>query len=128
VAARLLTAIGGLSLLLAAVGLYSVLSYAVSQRTQEFGVRMALGASRFKVVGLVTRESLLLTIPGLCVGFIVAVVAFRFFSGMLVGVSPADPFTLAASALFLIAVTLLASYLPARRAMQIDPMVALRCQ
>jgi predicted permease len=128
VAASLLTAIGGLSLLLAAIGLYSVLSYAVSQRTQEFGVRMALGASRFKVVGLVTRESLLLTIPGLCVGFIVAVVAFGFFSGMLVGVSPADPFTLAASALFLIAVTLLASYLPARRAMQIDPMVALRCQ
>lgn len=128
VAASLLTAIGGLCLLLAAIGLYSVLSYAVSQRTQEFGVRMALGASRFKVVGLVTRESLFLTIPGLCVGFVVAVVAFRFFSGMLVGVSPADPLTLAASALFLIAVTLLASYLPARRAMQIDPMVALRCE
>jgi predicted permease len=128
VAASLLTVIGALCLVLAAIGLYSVMSYAVSQRTQEFGVRMALGASRLKVVRLVTRESLFLTIPGLCVGLLVALVVFRFFSAMLVGVSPTDPYTIAASALFLLVVTLLASYLPARRAMQIDPMVALRCQ
>jgi predicted permease len=128
VAASLLAAIAGLCLLLAAIGLYSVMSYAVSQRTQEFGVRMALGASRSKVVWVVTRESLVLTVPGLLLGIAVALLAFRLFSGMLVGVSASDPFTLAASALFLTAVILLASYLPARRAMHIDPMVALRCQ
>ncbi len=89
---------------------------------------MALGASRSQVVWVVTRESLVLTVPGLLLGIAVALLAFRLFSGMLVRVSPSDPFTLAASALFLTAVILLASYLPARRAMHIDPMVALRCQ
>jgi len=74
--------------LLAAVGLYSVLSYEIGTRTQEFGVRMALGANRVKVVARVIRESLVLTVPGLLVGFAAALVAFRFFSGMLVNVSP----------------------------------------
>ena len=128
VAASLLTAIGALCVLLAAIGLYSVMSYAVSQRTQEFGIRMALGASHFNVLHMVTRESLFLTIPGLLVGIAAALAAFRVFSGMLVGVSPNDPLTLGGSALFLVAVTLLASYLPARRAVRIDPMTALRCQ
>jgi len=77
---------------------------------------------------MVTRESLFLTIPGLLVGIAAALAAFRVFSGMLVGVSPNDPLTLGGSALFLVAVTLLASYLPARRAVRIDPMTALRCQ
>jgi putative ABC transport system permease protein len=128
VAASLLTAVGVLCVLLAAIGLYSVMSYAVSQRTQEFGIRMALGASHFNVLQMVTRESLLLTIPGLLVGIAAALAAFRVFSGMLVGVSPNDPLTLGGSALFLLTVTLLASYLPARRAVRIDPMTALRCQ
>jgi predicted permease len=128
VAASLLTVVGILCLVLAAVGLYSVMSYAISRRTQEFGVRMALGASRYQVVRMVARESFLLTIPGLVAGIVVAVVAFRVFSGMLVGVSATDPLTFAGCGLFLIAVSLLASYLPARRAMGIDPMVALRCQ
>jgi predicted lysophospholipase L1 biosynthesis ABC-type transport system permease subunit len=128
VAASLLTVLGALCLVLAAVGLYSVMSYAISQRTQEFGVRMALGASRYQVVRMVARESLLLTLPGLLAGIAVAIVAFRLFSSMLVGVSAADPLTLAGSALFLVAVALLASCLPARRAMRIDPMTALRCQ
>jgi len=110
------------------MGLYSVMSYAVSQRTQEFGVRMALGASRLNVVHMVTRESLVLTLPGVFAGMVVALLGFRLFSGMLVGISPSDPMTIAGSGLFLVAVTLLASYLPARRATQIDPMVALRCQ
>ncbi|HLZ43684.1 MAG TPA: FtsX-like permease family protein, partial [Candidatus Sulfotelmatobacter sp.] len=128
VAASLVTVLGILSLVLAAIGLYSVMSYAVSQRTQEIGVRMALGASRFKVLEMVTRESLWLIVPGLLVGMGVSWAAFRAFSGMLVGVSASDPLTFAGSAIFLVAVALLASYLPARRAVQIDPMAALRCQ
>lgn len=128
VAASLLTVVGVLCLLLAAIGLYSVMSYAVSQRTQEFGVRMALGASQFKVMQMVARESLLLTIPGLFVGIAAALATFRLFGSMLVGVSPADPWTIVGSALFLVSVTLLASYLPARRAMRINPMAALRCE
>jgi predicted permease len=128
VAASLLTAIGVLCLLLAAIGLYSVMSYAVSQRTQEFGIRMALGASPFKVLQMVTLQSLVLALPGLLVGIAGALVGLRFFSAMLVGVSPTDPLTFLGAALILLLVTLLASYLPARRAVQVDPMVALRCQ
>ena len=128
VAASLLTVVGALCVLLAAVGLYSVLSYEISTRTQEFGVRMALGASRVKVTVEVIHKSLVLTVPGLLAGFAAALIAFRHFSGMLVNVSPADPLTLAGSALLLIAVTLLASYLPASRATHVDPAVALRCQ
>jgi predicted permease len=127
VAAILLSATATLCLLLAALGLYSVMSYAISQRTQEFGVRIALGASRLKVLQLVTRESVMLTLPGLVVGIAVAIVALRFFGSMLVGVSPTDLLTFVAAAVFLIAVSLLASYLPARRALRIDPIVALRC-
>ena len=128
VAAILLGATATLCLLLAAVGLYSVMSYAISQRTQEFGVRIALGASRLKVVELVTRESVLLTVPGLILGTVLAFVALRFFGSMLVGVRPTDPATFVAAAVFLIAVALLAAYLPARRALRIDPIAALRCQ
>jgi predicted permease len=128
VAATLLTATATLCLLLAAVGLYSVMSYAISQRTQEMGVRMALGASHFKVLQMVTRQSVLLTLPGLMLGIVAAVVALRFFRSMLVGVSPTDPLTFVGAAVFLIVVALLASYLPVRRALQIDPMIALRCQ
>jgi putative ABC transport system permease protein len=128
VAATLLTATATLCLFLAAIGLYSVMNYAISQRTKEIGVRMALGASRFKVVQMVTRESVLLTLPGLLLGIVGAVVALRFFRSMLVGVSPTDPLTFVGAAVFLIAVAMLASYLPARRALRIDPMIALRCQ
>ena len=128
VAASLLTVVGILCVLLAAIGLYSVLSYEISTRTQEFGVRMALGANRVQVLAQVIRKSLVLMAPGLLVGFAGALFAFRFVGGMLVNISPTDPFTLAGSALFLIAVTLLASYVPASRATRIDPMIALRCQ
>ena len=128
VAATLLTSIGMLCLLLAAIGLYSVMSYAVSQRTQEFGIRMAIGASRFKVLQMVTLQSLALALPGLLVGIACALVGSRFFGAMLVRVSPTDPLTLLVAALVLLGVTLLASYLPARRAVQIDPMAALHCQ
>ena len=128
VAASVLTAIGVLCLLLAALGLYSVMSYSVSQRTQEFGIRMALGASRLNVLVMVTRQSLILAIPGLLVGIACALIGFRFLSGMLIGVGPTDPRTFLVAALVLLAVTLFASYVPARRAVQVDPMTALRCQ
>jgi predicted permease len=128
VAAILVSATASLCLILAAIGLYSVMSYAISQRTQEFGVRIALGASRFRVMQLVTRESVLLTLPGLLLGIAVALAALRLFRSMLVGVSPTDPLTFAGAALFLIAIAMLASYFPARRALRIDPILALRCQ
>jgi ABC-type antimicrobial peptide transport system permease subunit len=127
VAATLLTVTATLCLLLAAIGRYSVMSYAISQRTQEIGVRMALGASHCKVLQMVTRESVLLTLPGLALGIAGALVALRFFGSMLVGVSPTDPLTFLGASVFLIAVALLASYLPARRALLIDPMIALLC-
>jgi len=128
VAASLLGVVSGISLLLAAIGLYSVMSYAVSQRTQEIGVRMALGASPGKVLGLVMREGLLLTVPGLLVGSLMAFVGARLVSGMLVSISPGDPLTFGAAALFLVAVAAVASYLPALRATRVDPVVALRSE
>jgi predicted lysophospholipase L1 biosynthesis ABC-type transport system permease subunit len=127
-AASLLSVVGVVCLLLAAVGLYSVISYAVSQRTQEFGIRMALGASPWDVARMVAGESLRLAAPGLLVGSAAALVAARAVGGMLVGVGAADPLTFGASALFLLAVTLLASSWPARRAVAVDPMTAVRCQ
>jgi ABC-type antimicrobial peptide transport system permease subunit len=126
VAASLLGVVGGISLLLAAVGLYSVMSYAVSQRTQEMGIRIALGAQPGDVLGLVLRESLRLIVPGLVAGSVIALAATRIVGGMLVNVSASDPLTFAGAAVFLGLIAALASYVPALRAMRMDPMVALR--
>jgi predicted permease len=126
VAASLLGVVGGISLLLAAVGLYSVMSYAVSQRTQEMGIRIALGAQPGDVLGLVLRESLRLIVPGLAAGSVIALAATRIVGGMLVNVSALDPLTFAGAAVFLGLIAALASYVPALRAMRVDPMVALR--
>ena len=126
VAASLLGVVGGISLLLAAVGLYSVMSYAVSQRTQEMGIRIALGAQPGDVLGLVLRESLRLIVPGLVAGSVIALAATRIVGGMLVNVSASDPLTFAGAAVFLGLIAALASYVPALRAMRVDPMVALR--
>lgn len=125
-AATLLTAVGLVCLLLAAVGLYSVISCAVNQRAQEFGVRIALGASPRSVVAMVARESLVLAVPGVLAGIAAALAAGRVVSGMLVGVGAADPSTFAGAALLLVSVTLLAGYWPARRAARVDPMSAVR--
>ena len=128
VAASLLAVVGATSLLLAAIGLYSVMSYAVSQRTQEMGIRMALGAQRANVVGLVVGEGLRLTVPGLVAGSIITLAAARMIRGMLVNISTSDPATFMSAALFLGLIAVLASYVPALRATRVDPMVALRTE
>jgi len=128
VAATLLSGIGLTCLLLAATGLYSVMSYAVSQRTRELGIRMALGAKPADVLRLIGRETLLLIVPGLLVGTAAALAASRLVGGMLVGVGAADPLTFSGAALCLLAVALFAAYLPGRRATRVDPMTTLRCE
>ena len=128
VAAALLTVLGAVAMLLAAVGLYSVLAFAVSQRRQEFGIRMALGASPWVVRSMVVRQGMIMALAGLAAGTAAAFGAARFASGLLVGVSPADPLVFAGSALFLGAVAFLASYIPARSATEVDPMISLRGQ
>jgi predicted permease len=127
VAAALLSVVGLVCVLLAAVGLYSVMSYAVSQRTQELGIRVALGAQPADVRRLVVREGLKLVLPGLAAGAAVGILAARLVSGMLIRLTPTDPATLAAAALLLGLVGLAASYIPAMRATRIEPMRALRC-
>jgi predicted permease len=119
---------GGLGLLLAAVGLYGVLSYSVEQRTSEIGLRMALGADRGQVVRLVMRGALLQVGVGLAIGIPAAVAAGRLMSGQLFGVRAWDPLMLAAASAVLLAAGLVAALLPARRAAAVDPMVALRSQ
>jgi predicted permease len=127
-AASLLSLVGVLCMLLAGVGLYSVISCAVNQRAQEFGVRLALGASPRNLVAMVTRESLALAVPGVLAGIGVALVAGRAVAGILIGVSAADPPTLGVAALLLVSVVLAAGYGPARRAARVDPMSAVRSE
>jgi predicted permease len=127
-AASLLGVVSGISLLLAAVGLYSVMSYAVSQRTRELGIRMALGAKPTNVLGMVLGEGLLLTIPGLFAGVVIALAAARVIRGSLVNISPSDPLTFLSTAGFIVLVAVLASYVPALRATRVDPGVALRTE
>lgn len=118
--------IGGVALLLSAVGVYSVLSYAVSQRTQEIGVRLALGASTGNVQALIVRQGLLLAAIGVVVGVGVAVAVTGQATSLLFNVSATDPMSYVGVSVFLLAVVGLASWVPARRAMRVDPMVALR--
>lgn len=138
VAASMLTVLGALAVILAAVGLYSVMSYSVVQRTHEIGIRMALGARPEDVLRLVVRQGLLLASAGMLAGFAMAIAVARSLSalsfagsamgtgGKLLGVSATDPLIYAGSALFLTAVALLAAYIPATRAAKVEPMEALR--
>jgi putative ABC transport system permease protein len=127
IVAGLLSVLGMLALALAAVGLYSVMAYAVSERTHEFGVRMALGAQRRSVLGLVLWDGLVLALPGLVAGVAAAMAGARLVSSKLnLPLSFAEPSVFALVALALVLVALLASYVPARRATKVDPMTALR--
>jgi putative ABC transport system permease protein len=126
VGAALLGGFGGLGLLLAAVGLAGMMAYVVTQRTHEIGVRMALGARSVDVLGLLLRQGLQLTAVGGAIGLAVALGATQMLRGLLYDVSPADPVTFVGVALVLAGVALTASYIPARRATRVDPLVALR--
>jgi putative ABC transport system permease protein len=117
-----------LALLLAAVGIYGVLSQRVSQRIQEIGIRVALGARRDDVLKLIIGEGLRLTLIGIAIGIAGSLALARFLSSMLYGVTSTDPLTVAAVSFLLMLVALLACYLPARRAMRLDPLIALRCE
>ncbi len=125
---KLLTICGAVALALAGLGLYGVTAYGVARRTREIGVRMALGADRSDVLRLFVGEGLQLATRGLLWGILPAIAATYALSGLLVGVFPVDPVTLLASSLILVAVTLLAAYVPARRATRVDPLVALRTE
>jgi predicted permease len=126
VIAQLSTVFGSLALLLACIGLYGVLSYAVAQRTNEIGIRMALGAERGTVIRMVLRETGVLIAIGLAVGVPASLACARLIESKLFGLKPADPVTLAAALGIMLAVGALSGYLPARRASRVDPLIALR--
>jgi predicted lysophospholipase L1 biosynthesis ABC-type transport system permease subunit len=122
----LLLVAAAMAVLLGAVGNYGVISYVVSQRTREIGVRMALGAARGDVAGLVLRQGLWMALGGVAIGLAGAFALTRLLRALLFEVSPTDPATFGAVSVVLVAVALLASYLPARRAASVDPLEAIR--
>jgi putative ABC transport system permease protein len=124
--AALLGTLAALGLLLASVGVYGVISYGVSQRTREIGIRMALGAGRRDVLSLIVGQGMKLLLLGVGVGAISSLLLTPVLSGLLFGVSPRDPVAFAGSAAVLALVAFFACYIPARRAARVDPMVALR--
>jgi predicted permease len=128
IAASLLSVLAGLSLLLAAVGLYSVMAYSVAQRTNEIGIRMTLGAQPGQVMSLILRQAMKLALVGLLLGSAMAAATARLISAALAAVSPADPIVYLGAAVLASLIALFAAAIPARRALRVDPMVALRYQ
>jgi putative ABC transport system permease protein len=124
----LLTMFAAVALVLAAVGIYGVISYSVSRRTHEIGIRLSLGASRGSVLRMVVRQGMMLALAGSVVGLGGAMLLSRLMTKLLYGVRPTDPITFAGVAILLGLVALLASCVPAMRATRIDPMSALRCE
>ena len=124
----LLVAFAGLALFLSALGIYGVLAYDVSQRTREIGIRGAIGATRAQIIGMILWQGLVKAVIGLVVGLVGAGLLSRYLTSLLFQVQPTDPVVYGGVAAVLLLVALLASYLPARRAAKIDPMVALRTE
>jgi putative ABC transport system permease protein len=118
--------LGGLSLFLSVIGVYGVISYVTSQRTHEVGIRMAIGAQRFDVLGMILRQGLALVFIGLAIGLTFSFAATRFLKSLLFQISSIDPVTFGGVSLLLIAVAAFACFVPARRATQVDPLIALR--
>jgi putative ABC transport system permease protein len=122
----LLASFGGLALVLAAVGIYGVIAYSVSQRTHEIGVRMALGARPHSMTSLIVGEGAMLALIGIALGVVASVILTRLIANFLFGVTATDPATFCGVSLLLTLVALVGCYIPARRASRVDPMVALR--
>jgi len=122
-----LSAFGLLALALAAIGLYGVMAYSVTARTREIGIRMALGARGLDVLKQMLKEGMVLALIGMAIGLAASFALTRLVESLLFGVSPTDAATFILVSMLLAAIALLACYLPARRAMRVDPMVALRC-
>jgi putative ABC transport system permease protein len=122
----LMSSFSGIALILAAVGIFGVISYSASQRTHEIGIRIALGAQQHNVLRLILGQGTKLALLGLAAGTVAALLLTHLMASLLYGVSATDPLTFGAVCIILLAVAVTASYLPARRAMRVDPMVALR--